>query len=95
MASALTAPTTPAALQRSDAGLLTLPVAAKILGLGNTTLREIVEAGEVPSIRLGSRCYVTKFVVLKLLGLPDLADDAVSGEPSDDADTYRRRYSSQ
>ena len=38
--------------------LLTLPQAARALGLGERTLRRLVRSGEVPSVKVGSRVLV-------------------------------------
>jgi excisionase family DNA binding protein len=43
-----------------DAGLLSVPDAARALGLGRTTTWALVRAGALPSVRVGKRVLVRR-----------------------------------
>jgi len=73
----VTTPVTPAELQHSDTGLLTIPTATRILGLSINTVRAAVASGEIPTVPIGDRRYVSRSTLLDLLGLPDLVPGAV------------------
>lgn len=68
----MTTPLTAAELQHCDPGLLTIPAAAAILGLSETTVRVAIQRGEIQTVQLVGRRYITRAELLALLGLPDL-----------------------
>lgn len=52
---------------------LTVEQAAKLLGIGRSTVYELVHTGDIPSLRLGRRIVVPKARLAEFLGEPDLA----------------------
>jgi excisionase family DNA binding protein len=59
----------------------TVVEAARLLGVGKTTLYEAVRLGEVPAIRVRGRMLIARPVLAELLGfeppLPDASDATV------------------
>lgn len=55
--------------RRSSLILLSIPRAAKELGLGTERVRRAVAANEIPSIRLGPRRLIARQVLEKLAQL--------------------------
>jgi excisionase family DNA binding protein len=62
----------------------TIVEAARLLGVGKTTLYEAVRLGEVPAIRVRGRMLIARPVLAELLGfdppLPDAIDATVRVE---------------
>jgi excisionase family DNA binding protein len=50
-----------------EAQTLTVPQAAKLLGIGRGTAYEAVNRGDIPSIRVGRRLVVPKAALERLL----------------------------
>jgi excisionase family DNA binding protein len=54
----------------------TIVEAARLLGVGKTTLYEAVRLGEVPVVRIRGRMLITRPVLGELLGFVPLLPDA-------------------
>ena len=50
---------------------LTVPAAARLLGIGRSLAYQAVRSGEIPSIRLGQRVMVPKAALQRLLDQRD------------------------
>jgi excisionase family DNA binding protein len=51
-------------------GLYTVVEAAQLVGVGRSTMYEIVSRGEVASVRLGRKVFITRSTLEALLGFP-------------------------
>jgi excisionase family DNA binding protein len=59
----------PAATTRDDLPLLLkIPEAARLLGIGRTTLYQLVARGEVPVLRIGRSVRISRTAVERLAG---------------------------
>lgn len=52
----------------SDKALLTIPEAAKVLGIARTSAYEAVRRGELPALHVGKRVYVPRVQLEALVG---------------------------
>ncbi len=55
------------AQRRKERALVSIPQAAKMMGLAVTTVRGAVERGELPSVQLNQRRWVARSVVTAIL----------------------------
>ena len=69
------------ALQRTAVPALVSPTAyARITGRDPETVKQSVVSGEIETVRVGKRDYLTRTDVLRILGLADLSG-VVAGTP--------------
>jgi excisionase family DNA binding protein len=52
---------------------VTVPQAAKLIGVGTTTAWELVHSGRLRSVRLGRRVLIPRSAIIELLGEDDQA----------------------
>lgn len=50
---------------------LSVPQAAKLLGVGESAVRSAVRRGDLPAVRIGKLIRVMRAPVLEMLGLPE------------------------
>jgi excisionase family DNA binding protein len=62
-------------------GTYSVAEAAQLIGCGRRQAYAAVKAGELPSIRVGSRYYVPRAALHRLLGItPDMSEDPGSAQ---------------
>jgi excisionase family DNA binding protein len=66
---------------------VTVEQAAKLLGIGRSTAYELVQAGDIPSLRLGRRIVVPSAYIARVAGLthstsPDTSATATGHRPA-------------
>lgn len=58
--------------------LLTLPDVATVTGRDRKTIGQMITEGVLPGVRVGTRQFVPRTALLRLLGLPTPADGALN-----------------
>jgi len=65
------------ALPDSASGTLSVPEAARLLGIGRNTAYEAIRRGEIPALRIGRRLLVPRAALESLLSAVGTRSDVV------------------